>query len=228
MPTSRNTLRAHVLSIRDSEADEKLIEHVWQGDPEIDLHHVPCGIEALAFLQRQACKLPNLILLAWRFNENQMSATETLSALKSDSLLRAVPVVVLAGTLSPENIELLYGAGVACVFKIPAALDELESMLHDIKALWLNKARLPYERQTAYSAPTLVTPREKDVIRLLANDFSGKEIACELGISAKTVDYHIQRIKLRTGVSGRAGIVRFAMDAGILPFVVGKETSKKP
>jgi DNA-binding NarL/FixJ family response regulator len=208
--------RVHVLSIRDDPADEQLIAAIWRTDPEIKLQHVQCGVEALAGLQRKSGKIPNLILLAWRFNESQLSATETLHALKADGLLRAVPVVVLAGKLSPENIEALYVAGVACVFERPADVGDLECILREIKVLWLNRARLPYERQQAYTTAASVTVREKEVIRLLADDLSGKEIAGKLGISLKTVEFHVQSIKLRTGVTGKAGIIRFALKAGIL------------
>src|SRR5260370_34235407 len=82
----------HVLFIRDNPLDEQLIERVWGSDREIEIAHVPCGVDGLAYLQTEDRKIPNLILLAWRFQHNQMSAADTLAALKADGALRPVPV----------------------------------------------------------------------------------------------------------------------------------------
>jgi DNA-binding NarL/FixJ family response regulator len=215
---SRPHARAHVLSIRDNAADEKLIEIAWRSDPEIELTHVRCGVEALEYLRKENRKLPNLILLAWRFQANQRSALETLVALKADAILRRVPVVVLAGPLSPQDIEGLYDNQVACVleFAITGQPGGLEYSLRLIKELWLNRARLPHEQQLVYRTEPEVTEREKQIIRLIAQDLPSKEIGFRLGISPKTVEFHRQRIRNRIGVRGTAGIVRYAVDRGIL------------
>jgi len=63
--------------------EEELLETFWLRDPEIEVHYVKCGANALAYLQQEQQKIPKLIVLAWRFRESQMSAMETLAALKS-------------------------------------------------------------------------------------------------------------------------------------------------
>ena len=65
-------VRWHVLSIRDNALDEQLIEAIWGSDQEIELAHVPCGVEGLTYLQTEDRKIPNLILLAWRFQESPL------------------------------------------------------------------------------------------------------------------------------------------------------------
>src|SRR5690242_2445951 len=135
------TVRCHVLSMRDDPQDEQLIEKTWGSDPEIEITHAPCGIEGLAYLQTEGRKLPNLILLAWRSQESQLSAVETLTALKADAALRAVPVIVLAGLLTPFQIQELYTNQVSCVFEMPSSVEALEAVLHTLKDLWLNSAR---------------------------------------------------------------------------------------
>src|SRR5439155_344330 len=112
-----------VLSICDNSLDEQLIEKIWGSDQEIEITHVPCGVEGLAYLQKEGRKLPNLILLAWRFQESQISAAETLAGLKADAALRPVPVIVLAGRLTPFQIQELYANQVSCVFEMPTAVE---------------------------------------------------------------------------------------------------------
>ena len=50
-----------------------------------------------------------LLVLAAEFPTNEMTALQTLRALKSDPYLRCVPVIVLAGSLSPTETRNLYG-----------------------------------------------------------------------------------------------------------------------
>ena len=209
-------VRCHVLSIRDNPQDQQLIEKTWGSDPEIELVHVPCGVEGLAYLQTEGRKLPNLILLAWRFQKSQMSAAETLAAVKTDAALRPVPVIVLAGQLTPFQIQELYANQVSCVFEMPGASEELEAVLRTLKDLWLNRARLPSEQQSSYQREVSLTDREREIVRLTAEDLTEKEIGFKLGISAKTVEFHRQSIRKRLGVAGIAGIIRYAIRNGLI------------
>lgn len=61
-----------------------------------------------------------------------------------------------------------------------------------------------------------LTPRETEVLRLLALGHSNKEIAATLSISVKTVETHRASGMARLGVSNRAALVRFAMAEGWL------------
>jgi DNA-binding NarL/FixJ family response regulator len=62
-----------------------------------------------------------------------------------------------------------------------------------------------------------LTGREREVLELLARGRRTKEIAAELGISAKTVETYRGRIMLKLGIDNLAGLVKFAIRAGIAP-----------
>lgn len=53
----------------------------------------------------------------------------------------------------------------------------------------------------------ILTPREKEIFKLLIDNYNTKEIALELGISEKTVRNHISNVMQKLGVSGRASAV---------------------
>ncbi|MDD6879506.1 MAG: helix-turn-helix transcriptional regulator [bacterium] len=53
----------------------------------------------------------------------------------------------------------------------------------------------------------ILTLREREVFELLIKNYSTKEIACELGISEKTVRNHISNTMQKLGVKGRASAV---------------------
>jgi DNA-binding CsgD family transcriptional regulator len=64
------------------------------------------------------------------------------------------------------------------------------------------------------SATRLLTPREKDVLSLVAQGFAGKQVARHLGISPKTVEQHKTRIFSKLGVPNQAAAVSVALGAG--------------
>jgi HD-GYP domain-containing protein (c-di-GMP phosphodiesterase class II) len=64
--------------------------------------------------------------------------------------------------------------------------------------------------------PTGLTPRETEVVGLLARGLQTKQIARALGISAKTADRHIQNAYAKIGVSTRAAATLFAMEHGLV------------
>jgi DNA-binding NarL/FixJ family response regulator len=55
------------------------------------------------------------------------------------------------------------------------------------------------------------TPREVDIIRLLAEGRANKEIAAELGITIRTVETHRARIMLKLGLHSLAEVVHYAI-----------------
>ncbi len=61
-----------------------------------------------------------------------------------------------------------------------------------------------------------LTSRQIEVVELIADDLSASEIAERLGISRKTVEFHRALIKERLGVTGTAGIIRYAVRTGLL------------
>ncbi len=61
-----------------------------------------------------------------------------------------------------------------------------------------------------------LTPREREVLRLIAEGLSGKQIAATLGVSAKTIETHRSRIMEKLGIHKVSGLVRYAIREGLL------------
>ena len=69
--------------------------------------------------------------------------------------------------------------------------------------------------------PTLVvvvmlTPRELEVLRLLAEGYSAKEVALKLDITSRTVESHIDKLRLKTRARNRTHLVAQAIQLGLL------------
>jgi DNA-binding CsgD family transcriptional regulator len=65
-----------------------------------------------------------------------------------------------------------------------------------------------YLPPTSPPPPAGLTPRQRDVLRLVAEGRSNREIGQTLGISARTVERHLSAIYAATGANRRAGAVR--------------------
>ena len=61
-----------------------------------------------------------------------------------------------------------------------------------------------------------LTPRELDALRLVILGLSAKEIAGRLGIGWRTVDKHIESIKLKLRARNRSHMVGLALAAGLV------------
>ncbi len=65
--------------------------------------------------------------------------------------------------------------------------------------------------------PDALSERELDVLRLLASDLDGPQIARALVVSVNTVRTHTKNIYAKLGVTNRRAAVRRAQDLELLP-----------
>jgi len=79
---------------------------------------------------------------------------------------------------------------------------------------------LPFPRGgqagTNYERPKDLSPREREVLRLLAEGHSNQQIADQLRVSVKTVETYRTRLRQKLDLKGRADLYRFAAESGIL------------
>ena len=79
----------------------------------------------------------------------------------------------------------------------------------------LASAGQPARRETAERLKGL-TPREIEVLRLIAAGHTAKEAARRLDIAPKTADNHIQNLYSKIGVTTRAGAALYALERGMI------------
>jgi len=63
---------------------------------------------------------------------------------------------------------------------------------------------------------TELTSREGEVLQLIAEGFSNKQIAAELSISIKTVEKHRQQVMNKLNIHDVAGLTRYAISKGMI------------
>lgn len=124
--------------------------------------------------------------------------------------------IVLVTALRGEDLEEdALAAGIDRFVGKDTSFEALRATLDQVGAGLGN--RLPHLPAPADRPSTLlaITPRERQVLRLLARGASSKEIGAELGISPRTVDVHRHRLQEKLKCSGTAELTRLALRAGI-------------
>ena len=64
----------------------------------------------------------------------------------------------------------------------------------------------------ASALATLLTQRERDVLRHIADGHANKQIALMLGLSVRTVETHRLNIKRKLGIDGQAELIKYAVE----------------
>ena len=62
----------------------------------------------------------------------------------------------------------------------------------------------------------MLTVREREILQLVAESHTTKEIAAKLAISAKTVDNHRTNLMRKLNLHDVAGLTRYALEQGIV------------
>jgi DNA-binding CsgD family transcriptional regulator len=101
-----------------------------------------------------------------------------------------------------------------------ASAEQIDAALRAVAAgLTVGVAEEPGRRFEALAEPTepaLLTPRELEVLRDVADGLTNKEIAGHLGISLHTVKFHVESLMRKLGVSSRAEAVSKSMRLKLL------------
>jgi two-component system nitrate/nitrite response regulator NarL len=66
------------------------------------------------------------------------------------------------------------------------------------------------------AAPDGLTPRERDVLSLVARGFTHKQIGTRLGLTKATVDTYVHRVRQKIGSANKAGLTRAAVHLGLV------------
>jgi DNA-binding NarL/FixJ family response regulator len=116
--------------------------------------------------------------------------------------------------LGAAGFVLKHSASAELVMAVHAALQGRTFVTPDLAADLISAAG-PGAQRTA--DPAALTPRQRDVLQLLAGGKSVKEIAAVLGLSPRTVEDHKYRMMETLGLENNVELVRFALEHGLVP-----------
>jgi DNA-binding NarL/FixJ family response regulator len=171
------------------------------------------GIQALELMKTTAL---DLVLLD--ISMPGLSGMEVLERINEE--YRKVKVIILTIHDDPAYAVGAIRAGADGYLPKKAAGDELVRAIRAVMqgetylSPEISKESLAEYKSTVRSEE--LTPRQLDVLRMIAEGYSTKEIARGLNISAKTVETHRALLMQRLNIHDVAGLVRYAIKTGLV------------
>jgi DNA-binding NarL/FixJ family response regulator len=214
--------RVRVLVVDDDDLMRAGLRGVLASDASIEV--VGEGADGRDAIYRTRLVNPDVVLMDVRMPDvDGITATRDLLA-----AYPTVKVVILTTFEQDDYIFGALGAGASGFLLKRTAPEELVAAIHTIAAgdslLSPSVTRRVVERMAGQPPPDAardarldeLTPREREVLALVAHGLSNREIAAELVIEESTVKTHVKRILAKVGARDRVQAVIFAYASGLV------------
>ena len=174
------------------------------------------GIEALKILKEKKEAFDLILLDVMMPN---MDGWDTLKAIRKNDDTKYIPVIMITAVSEDQKVVsgLKIGADDYIVkpFILPNLLARIEAVLRRSK--WQDE-KLTSKKKTINKDVNIdaLTPKEKEVLSLVAKGASNQEIANELCVQDVTVKTHLNSIFKKLKVSNRTQAVLLAMEINLI------------
>jgi DNA-binding NarL/FixJ family response regulator len=217
-----------VVIIEDQTAVREMIAHVVESDPGFNvIAQAGDGESGFEICRREQ---PDLVILDLMLPG--VGGAEVMRRIFRQ--LKGVRVVVFSGYYTPPIVRELLTHGAQGFVEKNAPLQELKNAIRAVAGggTYFGPEVSKVVRQTmvtpsvADEEPTLadLSAREVQVLRLIAQGATNKDIAQRLNVSMKTVDNHRANLMRKLHLHKISELTRFALDQGL---VRGDSTSQK-
>jgi DNA-binding NarL/FixJ family response regulator len=188
-----------------------------------DQYHVVgeagCGIELFNLLERQSCDLAIVDL-----SLPDMSGLEIIERLRESQ----PDIKILVLTMHKDSMHFKHSLSKG-VWGYILKEDAYEQLLSAIKSISGGKKFISPSISNIFmdnyvksmdeaqaSNLEILTTREKEVLKLIAQGLTNKDIAGNLHISVRTVEFHRLNLSKKLGIRTSAGLVKFALSNNII------------
>lgn len=174
---------------------EQLLQHLQNIQPEVLLMDIQMeGMDGIE-LTKQVHKLnPNIRIIAFSSFDETRYVRQIMRNGACGYLLKNVAQKTL-------------------IEAIKTVIEGEEYLDETIKKLMLHES-ISGQRRSIYEIP--LTKREKEILKLIAEEYSNQQIADTLFISLRTVETHRLNITQKLGVKNAAGLVKEAIKRGLV------------
>ena len=190
-----------------------------------EFHITTCAMDTVALLQAVSSRIPRVALLSL---SPPASVSDAVMTLRRFHLSHPeIPKVLLVDACDRELAVSAFRSGVRGIFTITDSnLRLLCKCLLRVAAgqIWASTEHLNYMIDLISEVPSLrvlnargrrlLTPREEQVVALVAEGLGNRHIAQELNLSEHTIKKYLFRIFEKLGISTRVELVLYAVNNG--------------
>jgi len=135
----------------------------------------------------------------------------TLQALKEiQGTCRGIPIILWVDHVSTEFASQVIAAGVRGILRKTMTLDEHLDCFRKVSAGELGLEKVLSDQLLSTQRVTL-TPRERQVMGLVAQGLRNKEIAYSIGVTEGTIKVYLSRLFQKVGANDRLDLALFAL-----------------
>ena len=190
------------------------IESILQSDPALEIvGKVDSGSFALANLKCQP-----IDLLITDYSMPDMNGAELVRQAKQ--IVPALKIIVLTMHDEVQVVQQMISAGVDAYLLKKHTHHELLHAIEVVKGggnFWSKDiSKLLVMGFTGDKEQQELTARELEILKLLGQELTSKEISNRLFISERTVETHRKNLLRKTNSSGTVGLIKYAYSKGIL------------
>jgi DNA-binding NarL/FixJ family response regulator len=183
-----------------------------------EFHVTSCGMDINSILAAVGDAPLHVVLM---HAESEMSTVRSLHLIHPE-----IAKVLLLDNSERDTVVNAFRSGVRGLFRFSDDLPLLCKCIHCVHRgeIWASNEHLEYLIQAVTQVPSLrmvnshginlLTPREEQVVALVADGLSNRAVARELGLSEHTVKKYLFRIFDKLGVSTRVELVLYAVTRG--------------
>jgi len=210
-PHDRHVCPIHVLVADNSRFHTQSLVGVLNRDP--DLQVLSSDLDPASLLAASINQKIDVFLLSAFADEDAHRGSRILEELRETK--PNIRAVLLLDSSKPDSMLEAFRAGARGVFDHQESSDMLCQCIRKVHSgqVWINNEQMALVLDVLASAPkvravdgngmNLLSKRESDVVRCLAEGLSNREIAERLSLSQHTIKNHLFRIFDKLGVSNR-------------------------
>jgi DNA-binding NarL/FixJ family response regulator len=200
-----------VLVADDTQIHTQLLADALRRDRELEVINSPARSRDLV----EAVKLHrvDVVVLSSNLDEEPLRGFELLRQLRAYN--PAIQAVILLDSSKREAVLQAFRAGAKGIFNRDDSVETLSKCIRSVHQgqIWANSQQMSFAVEALASSPivravdasglSLLSRREMDVVRSLAEGLTNREIAERLGLSQHTIKNYLFRVYDKLGVSSR-------------------------
>lgn len=179
------------------------------------------GLDFLEHI-KESNQIPDVLLLDYRIGD--IDGVELFNEVRERNI--SIPVILLSSHYNEKLINFIVKSGFSAFLPKNIKPSVLLEIIQEVgkKGFYLTPIQFELLREQmtskkmiiSKSLPITLTDREQEILHLIAQQKTGKEIADKMFISLKTVEGHKNSLFLKTGVKNVVGLIVYAVQNKLL------------